>query len=69
MAPRHDGPAIGPSRSFVVQFGDATVPSAGEFVGRIEHIESGRSHRFTSLDELAAFVADVLKSEEDDGPS
>jgi hypothetical protein len=69
MAGRPDGPGIGPSRSFVVQFGDATTPSAGVFVGRIEHIESGRSRRFTGFDELAAFVAEVLEGDEDDGRS
>ena len=53
------------SRSFVVQFAEATAPSAGVFVGRIEHIDSGRSRRFASLDEMTAFVAEVLATDDD----
>ena len=64
--PSHDAAGLPPSRSFVVQFGGAAAPSAGTFVGRIEHIASGRSRRFGSLEELSAFVAEVLASAEDD---
>jgi len=49
----------------VVQFGEATAPSEGTFVGRIEHIDSGRSTRFASLQELTGFVAEVLAVVED----
>ena len=65
----HDGPGLRPARSFVVLFSDATTPSAGVFTGRIEHIESGRSRRFGSLDELVGFVGHVLETEEDDASS
>jgi hypothetical protein len=51
------------SRSFVVQFSDDTAPPSARFLGRVEHIESGRSRRFASLDELVAFVSEVLAPE------
>jgi len=62
---RHAGVSLPPSRAFVVQFGEATAPSEGTFVGRIEHIDSGRSTRFASLQELTGFVAEVLAVVED----
>jgi hypothetical protein len=48
------------SRSFVVQFTRDTVPGVQRVHGRIEHIDSGRSRRFESLEELIAFVEAVL---------
>ena len=48
------------SRSFVVQFSTETLASANRFVGRVEHIESGRGRRFGTLDELVAFVTEFL---------
>ena len=35
----------------------------------IEHIDSGRSRRFASLDELTAFVAEAIVQAEDDDPA
>jgi hypothetical protein len=58
--PRGGGSLLPPSRSFVVQFSDDTAPPSGRFLGRVEHIESGRSRRFASLEELVAFVSEVL---------
>ena len=48
------------SRSFVVQFTRDTVPGVQCVHGRIEHIDSGRARRFESIEELVAFVDDVL---------
>ena len=48
------------SRSFVVQFSSDTAPAVHRVHGRIEHIHSGRSRRFGSLEELIAFVEEVL---------
>ena len=58
-----ESPSLPASRSFVVQFTADTAPASRCFRGRIEHIESARSRRFVSLDDLAAFVADVLALE------
>jgi hypothetical protein len=47
-------------RAFVVQFsGDASVPKQ-LISGRVEHVGTGRSRRFESLEELLAFVASLM---------
>ena len=46
--------------AFVVQFRPETDVRAGRLEGRVEHIASYRAARFSSLDELLAFVAGVL---------
>ncbi len=61
--------ALPPSRAFVVQFAGGPVPAEGVFTGRIEHIDSGRSRRFASLDELTAFVAEAIAQAEADDPA
>jgi hypothetical protein len=63
-----ESPSLPASRSFVVQFTADTAPASRRFRGRIEHIESARSRRFASLEDLAAFVADVLALETADEP-
>ena len=51
-------------RAFVVQFsGDASVPKQ-LITGRIEHVGTGRSRRFGSLDELLAFVGTLMRDAE-----
>jgi len=57
------------SRSFVVQLSADTSRDSRRFRGRVEHIASGRSRRFESLDELEAFLAEVLSSTWDDEPA
>jgi len=44
-------------RAFVIQFGSEADVGGGPVVGRAEHVASGRSKRFRSLDELIAFIA------------
>ena len=51
------------SQSFVVQFAADTLPASNRYRGRVEHIDSGRSQRFASLDELISFVNELLKAE------
>jgi hypothetical protein len=47
-------------RAFVVQFsGDASVPNR-LISGRVEHVGTGRSRRFESLEDLLAFVATLM---------
>jgi hypothetical protein len=48
------------SRSFVVQFTRDTLPAGRRFRGRVEHLGSGRSRRFASIDDLVEFVAETL---------
>lgn len=55
-----DDGRIGPlpyDRAFVIQLGSQADVGGGPVVGRAEHIASGRSRRFASLDELLAFLA------------
>jgi len=49
-----------PERAFVVQLRAQTASSAELFIGRVEHLTSGAAHRFSSADELIAFVTKVL---------
>lgn len=46
--------------AFVLHFESETDPIAGRFVGRVEHVASGRSMRFAATEEAFAFIAWVL---------
>jgi hypothetical protein len=48
-------------RAFVVQFSPETSLSDGRVSGRVEHVHGGRSAHFESLDQLLAFVGQVLR--------
>jgi len=52
--------------SFVIKFGAETNAAAGEFQGRIEHVGSGQTIRFDSLDQLNEFLRRVLKEVRDE---
>jgi hypothetical protein len=54
------GPTLPVQRAFVVQFRTEAEVERGPFVGRVEHVVSGEAARFSSLDELLAFMARVL---------
>ncbi|MGH8601393.1 MAG: hypothetical protein ACREXR_00985 [Gammaproteobacteria bacterium] len=43
--------------AFVLQFHREADLGAGRFLGRIEHVASGRAGHFHSSEELVAFVA------------
>ncbi len=47
-------------RAFVLQFHREADLGAGRFLGRIEHVASGKSSHFQSLEELTAFVVEYL---------
>lgn len=61
-------PPYAPARAFVVQFGRETTVDTGRLVGRVEHVVSGKVARFQSLDELVAFMTDVLRAVAADTP-
>ena len=48
--------------AFVVHFRANTDIARGRIAGRVEHVVSGQSTHFDSLEELLAFVARVLAS-------
>ena len=52
--------ALSPHRAFVMQFRAETDIGQGRCTGRVEHVVSGQATRFASLDELLAFIAQVL---------
>ncbi len=48
--------------AFVVHFRLSTDIAQGQIEGRVEHVVSGQSTHFDSLEELLAFMARVLAS-------
>ena len=52
--------ALSPHRAFVVQFQAESEVGQGCCTGRVEHVVSGQATRFASLEELLAFMAQVL---------
>jgi hypothetical protein len=51
---------LSPYRAFVVQFHRRTNVARGCIKGRVEHVVSGQATHFASLDELLAFIEQVL---------
>ena len=50
-------------RTFLIRFSDATRPEANVYHGRVEHIASGRTARFSSLREISAFAEEIMVEE------
>jgi len=50
-------------RAFVIQFRPETDLTSGRCVGRAEHVASFQATRFHSLDELLAFLTQMLPTE------
>ena len=53
-------PSLPVQRAFVVQFRTETDVERGRFAGRVEHVVSGQTTSFHSLEELLSFMASVL---------
>jgi hypothetical protein len=51
---------LSPHWAFVVQLREGTALTSDALHGRVEHIVSGQAALFTSLEELRAFMAQVL---------
>ena len=61
MPPRFEhGSGLSVERAFVVHFSTGGGPGRRRFSGRVEHLSSGESARFSSLKGLLAFFAEVL---------
>jgi hypothetical protein len=56
-------------QAYVVKLGSGTNPITREFVGCIEEVDSGRELRFTSTEELLAFLAECFERGKTEGPS
>jgi hypothetical protein len=50
-------------RAFVVHFRVNSDVAQGRLAGRVEHVVSGQSAHFASVEELLAFIARVLATE------
>jgi len=46
-------------RDFVVQIRPDVPPGKGEFQGRVEHVDTGRSAHFRTVEEFLSFIASV----------
>ena len=57
--PPDESPLL-PHRAFVVQLREHADVEQGQWVGRVEHVTSGQAAHFQSLEELLAFIAQVL---------
>lgn len=53
-------PPLLPELAFVVQFREGTDLKGGHIEGRVEHVRSGQATRFSSLEDLLAFMAQIL---------
>ena len=61
MTPRDtDGSMLSARRAFVVHLAATGSPGRRRFRGRVEHLSSGASTHFSSLEGLLAFFASVL---------
>lgn len=49
-------PTLPPDRAFVVQIHADAEPARGTLVGRVEHLASGTTVRFTTPEQLVAFI-------------
>jgi hypothetical protein len=54
--------SLPPHRTFVVKISRDADPV--HVVGRVEHVTSGNSARFEAVDELGAFIVEILGQEE-----
>lgn len=50
--------------AFVVQFSRETDANQNRFTGRVEHVVSGRSCHFQTLNECLGFIRKVLDTQE-----
>jgi hypothetical protein len=58
--PSRNRPSLPTNHAFVVQLHAEAHVEHGEFRGRVEHVVSYRATRFHSLEELAAFMMQVV---------
>jgi hypothetical protein len=56
-------PALPQRLAFVVQLSPGPGGATAGFAGRVSHVVSARSARFTSLEECLAFIRQVAREE------
>ena len=62
-------PSLPTNRVFVVQFRAQPTGASSSYDGRVEHLVSGQVVRFHSLEELLAFMIQVLTDVEEQADS
>ena len=50
-----------PTNAFVIQFRDSASAHADQLRGRVEHVASGRTATFQSVEELPDILREMLK--------
>jgi hypothetical protein len=58
-----DGPLFPPEQAFVVQFTADRDGAGARCAGRVEHVVSGRSARFDSVEGLFDFIDQVRRGD------
>ena len=56
--------ALPKTRAFLVQYSRNADPTRGRLIGRVEHLKSGQSAKFTSEEEMTEFVVRILREAE-----
>ncbi|NOT57922.1 MAG: hypothetical protein HOP18_25240 [Deltaproteobacteria bacterium] len=62
--PLKEQPSLPVHRAFVVQFRVEANLERDRFTGRVEHVLSGQSSRFSSVEELVTFFVRILGQEQ-----
>ena len=57
-------PTLPAKRAFVVQVHADAQVKLGQWKGRVEHLVSGEADHFNSLEELAAFIVQILTEQQ-----
>ena len=52
-------------RGFVIQLSSQAGLDQSKFVGRVEHVDSGRADGFRSVEELVRFIEQTVKETEE----
>ena len=64
--PSSNKPSLPTNRAFVVQLHTDAQVEQGEFRGRVEHYVSMRAKHFSSLEELTAFMVQMVTTLQED---
>jgi hypothetical protein len=48
-------------RVFLIRLSSSAEPSTDDYCGRIEHVQTGRVTRFSSIGETEKFIAEMLE--------
>jgi len=66
--PATNKPSLPTNRTFAVQLHADAQMEHGEFTGRVEHVVSMRATHFHSLEELGAFILQIVTTLPEDPP-